>query len=79
MAYEIQKMQIHVQQGIQTTFVFFFSKNIFFFHIYIYIYIYIYENKFTVKNKKIKKDIRQAPKHLRMRGTNLKTIKFNNI
>ena len=42
----------------------------------LYIYIYI----FTIENKtKTKKDIHKASKHLRMRGTNLKTIKFNNI
>ena len=29
--------------------------------------------------KKQKKDIHQASRHLRMPGTNLKTIKFNNI
>ena len=38
-----------------------------------------YEYKFTVENKKTKKDIHQASRHLRMPGTNLKTIKFNNI
>ena len=32
-----------------------------------------------LKIKKTKKDIHQASKHLRMPGTNLKTIKFNNI
>ena len=40
---------------------------------------FFYEYKFTVGNKKTKKDIHQAPRHLRMPGTNLKTIKFNNI
>ena len=32
-----------------------------------------------LKIKKQKKDIHQASRHLRMPGTNLKTIKFNNI
>ena len=40
---------------------------------------FIYEYKFTVGNKNTKKDIHQASRHLRMPGTNLKTIKFNNI
>ena len=42
-------------------------------------FLYIYKYKFTIENKKTKKDIHQASKHLRMPGTNLKTIKFNNI
>ena len=42
--------------------------------------IFLHEYKFTVENKKNKKkDIHQASKHLRISGTNLKTIKFNNI
>ena len=32
-----------------------------------------------LKIKKQKEDIHQASRHLRMPGTNLKTIKFNNI
>ena len=40
---------------------------------------FFYEYKFTVENKKTKKDIHQASRHLRMSGTNLETIKFNNI
>ena len=34
--------------------------------------------QFKIKTK-TKKDIHQASRHLRMPGTNLKTIKFNNI
>ena len=43
--------------------------------------IFLHEYQFTVenKNKNKKKDIHQASKHLRIPGTNLKTIKFNNI
>ena len=42
--------------------------------------IFLHEYTFTVENKKNKKkDIHQASKHLRIPGTNLKTIKFNNI
>ena len=44
-------------------------KRTFFFYVY----------KFTAENKKTKKDIHQASRNLRMPGTNLKTIKFNNI
>ena len=40
---------------------------------------FFYEYKFTVENKKTKKDIHQASRHLRMPGSNLKTIKFKNI
>ena len=47
--------------------------------IYMYIYIlhtYIYNiYKYTIENK----NIHGACKHLRMPGTNLKTIKFNKI
>ena len=48
------------------------------------IYIFFYEYKFTVENKTKKKKTKkrhshQASRHLRMSGTNLKTIKFNNI
>ena len=43
-------------------------------------FLYIDEYKFTIENKKKQeKDILQTSKHLRMPGTNLKTIKFNNI
>ena len=42
-------------------------------------FFFFYDYKFTVENKKTKKDIHQASRHLRMPGTNLKTIKFNNI
>ena len=41
---------------------------------------FFYKHKFTVENKKnkTKKDIRQTSRHLRIPGTNLKIIKFNN-
>ena len=42
-------------------------------------FVFFYEYKFTVENKKTKKDIHQPSRNLRMPGTNLKTIKFNNI
>ena len=49
------------------------------FQLFNYYYYFFYEYKFTVENGKTKKDIHQASRHLRMPGTNLKTIKFNNI
>ena len=48
-------------------------------YIYTYIYIYIYINLQLKIKQKTKKDIQQVSKHLRIPGTNLKTIKFNNI
>ena len=45
----------------------------------IYIVIFFYEYKFTIENKKTKKDIHEPFRHLRIPGTNLKTINFNNI
>ena len=39
----------------------------------------IYEYKFKVENKKTKKDIHQASKHLRMRGTNLLNLTTSNF
>ena len=50
-------------------------------YMYIYVYIYILHTyiyniyKYTIENK----NIHGACKHLRMPGTNLKTIKFNKI
>ena len=40
---------------------------------------YIYEYKFNVENKNTKKDIQQASKHLRMRGTNLLNLTTSNF
>ena len=47
--------------------------------LFFYLFIFLYEYKFRIENKKTKKDIHQASKHLRIPGTNLKTITFNNI
>ena len=44
-----------------------------------FFFFFFCEDKFTIENKKTKKDIHQASRNLRMPGTNLKTIKFNNI
>ena len=52
----------------------------YYYYYYYYYYFYIYEYKFTIENeKKTKKDIHQASKQLRIPGTNIKNIKFNNI
>ena len=49
------------------------------FYNYVFFFFFFYEYIFTVENKKTKKDIHEASRHLRMPGRNLKTIKFNNI
>ena len=40
---------------------------------------FFYQHEFTTGNKKNKKDIHLASKHLRMAGTKSKTIKLNYI
>ena len=45
----------------------------------LFFFYYYYEYKFSIENKKTKKDIHQGSRNLRMPGTNLKTIKLNNI
>ena len=40
---------------------------------------FFYMNIYLQMKIKKKKDLHQASKHLRMPGTNVKTIKFNNI
>ena len=65
LAYEIQTIKAYQQH------LFFLSRKMSLF--------YIYEYKFNVENKNTKKDIQQASKHLRMRGTNLLNLTTSNF